>query len=196
MAYDSTDDTKRHIEEVRKRLLTFAAELLLRGDEHDKSKLGPNEKPIFDDMMPRLKTLAYGTQEYKDSRAALGPALIHHYQNNSHHPEHYQNGVAGMCLLDLVEMYCDWQAAAMRNKNCDFTKGLGVNVERFKIDPQLAQIFRNTFERHGDLNTDLPKVALRRINGSQLDTTDWHRRVRQSRHPKLRSNSSNAGMTV
>jgi hypothetical protein len=36
--------------------------------------------------------------------------------HNSHHPEHYGNrGISGMDLFDVVEMMCDWMAAARRN---------------------------------------------------------------------------------
>jgi hypothetical protein len=154
-AYDSTADTKEHIKQVRKRITEFTDRLWMRGNAHDASKLGPNEKPLFDEMTPKLKTMVYGTQEYKDSLKALGPALRHHYENNTHHPEHWgEKGVAGMCLLDLVEMYCDWQAATLRGKDGDFAKGLAINEARFKLDPQLASIFRNTFERYGDLGRD------------------------------------------
>jgi hypothetical protein len=154
--YDSTAETEEHINQVAKRLLWFADELLQRGDQHDASKLGPEEKPLFDEMTPKLKTLVYGSDEYKASLAALGPALKHHYAVNSHHPEHYENGVAGFDLLDLVEMYCDWQAACLRNKDGDFGKSLGINEKRFNMDPQLASIFRNTFERYGDVGKGLP----------------------------------------
>lgn len=159
MSYDSTADTKAHIDEVRKRLLAVADALLNRGEDHDASKLGPNEKSLFDEMTPKLKTLSYGSDEYKASLAALGPALAHHYANNSHHPEHYPNGIAGFDLLDLIEMYCDWQAAALRTASGDFAKSLSINEARFKLDPQLASILRNTFERYGDLGKDLPQAA-------------------------------------
>ena len=151
MSCDSTADTLEHIRQVSARLDAVRRMIIDRANSHDASKLGDVEKPFFDEMTPKLKTLTYGSQEYKDSLAALGPALTHHYANNSHHPEHYENGIAGMCLLDLIEMYCDWQAATLRTKNGDFAKSLGINAERFKMDPQLASIFRNTFERYGDL---------------------------------------------
>ena len=151
MSYDSQADTEEHIAQVGRRLDAIRYRLLSRAAAHDASKLGPNEKPIFDEMTPKLKELTYGTDEYKASLAALGPALKHHYANNSHHPEHYENGIAGMCLLDLVEMYCDWQAATLRTKNGDFAKSIDINATRFSMDPQLVAIFRNTFERHGDL---------------------------------------------
>lgn len=158
MAYDSANETKEHIAQVRRRLLEVADELLNRGEDHDISKLGPNEKPLFDEMTPKLKTLVYGSDDYKASLAALGPALAHHYANNSHHPEHYPNGVAGFDLLDLVEMYCDWAAATLRNKDGDMAKSFDINEKRFAMDPQLASIFRNTWDRYGGFSDSGPRT--------------------------------------
>jgi hypothetical protein len=151
-AYDSTADTLRHIARVRDLLDAMAVALIERGRVHDASKLGPEEKPHFDRETPRLKSLTYGSDEYRESLKRLGEALRHHYAANSHHPEHYADGVAGMDLLDLVEMACDWKAASERAANADFGKGLEVSIERFGIEPQLAAILRNTAERLGWLN--------------------------------------------
>ena len=74
----------------------------------------------------------------------MGDALKHHYEVNSHHPEHYDNGVAGMSLLDVMEMFCDWRAAAQRHSDGTFKKSLVINQERFAISDQLASIFENT----------------------------------------------------
>ena len=95
MAYDSTADTTEHIFQVRHRLSRFCAELQQRGYRHDQSKLGPSEKPLFDEMTPKLKTLVYGTDEYKASLAALGPALAHHYANNSTTPSTTRTALPG-----------------------------------------------------------------------------------------------------
>lgn len=142
--YDSKADTLEHIAHVRNFLGQFAMDLIFRGAVHDASKLGPEEKPLFDKMTPLLKSLTYGSDEYKASLKELGSALEHHYKVNSHHPEHYPNGVAGMTLLDLVEMYCDWHAASKRTKDGDLRKSIEIGVERFKIDSMLAQILHNT----------------------------------------------------
>lgn len=147
--YDSGPETIEHIRQVAERLKNVCTELRDRGQFHDASKLGPDEKPIFDRVTPKLKGLVYGTDEYRASLKELGPALDHHYAVNSHHPEHYGAGVAGMDLLDLIEMYCDWAAATLRTKDGDMSKGLEINAERFKIEPQLASILRNTWTRHG-----------------------------------------------
>jgi hypothetical protein len=149
MSYDSENDTRAHILQVAARLETVCAELRRRGERHDASKLGPEEKPLFDAIGPSLQSLVYGTDGYRAALERLRPALVHHYANNSHHPEHYPDGVAGMDLIDLIEMYCDWAAAALRTKDGDLVQSIEINARRFGIPSPLADIMRNTWKRHG-----------------------------------------------
>lgn len=74
----------------------------------------------------------------------MEPALDHHYANNSHHPQHYENGVDGMDLFDIVEMFFDWKAAGERTKDGDIFKSININKERFGLSEQLVKIFENT----------------------------------------------------
>ena len=149
MGFDSEKDTQDHIFQVAARLQAVGRELRGRGERHDASKLGPEEKPYFDAVGMQLQGLVYGSDEYRSALQTLDPALKHHYATNSHHPEHYANGVAGMDLIDLVEMYCDWAAAALRTKDGDLTKSIDINIERFGIDGPLAEILKNTWKRYG-----------------------------------------------
>lgn len=77
----------------------------------------------------------------------LQVALQHHYANNSHHPEHYVDGVNGYDLFDLVEMFFDWKAATERHNDGDIYKSIEANKERFKISQQVTDIFTNTAKR-------------------------------------------------
>jgi hypothetical protein len=142
--YDSKADTLEHIRRVGQLLNLAATELLKRANVHDNSKLSSPEKELFDEMTPLLAKLEYNSPEYKASLERLGVALRHHYANNSHHPEHYPNGVDDMDLFDVIEMFFDWWAATERHNNGDLRKSIDSNETRFKMSPQLAQIFRNT----------------------------------------------------
>ena len=142
--YDSTEDTIKHIERVQYLITTCRDKLFRRQYAHDESKLEDPEKAIFDEMTPKLKDSTYGSEEYKGFLASMKPALDHHYANNSHHPEHYPNGIDGMSLLDLLEMLCDWKAAGERHANGSIERSLEVNRERFKISPQLQSVLENT----------------------------------------------------
>lgn len=149
MEYDSQKETQDHIYRVAKLLSLACLNLEHRGEVHDASKLGPNEKPVFDRVTGKLKGLTYGTDEYRESLKELGPALTHHYENNTHHPEHYQNGINGMSLFDLMEMICDWKAAGERHDNGSIERSLKVNKERFKISDQLQSVLENTAREFG-----------------------------------------------
>lgn len=152
--YDSRAETIEHIMRVRELLYITQNKLESRGFEHDQTKLGPNEKPIFDRVTGKLKGLTYGSDEYKESLKDLGPALTHHYANNSHHPEHYPNGIDGMSLLDVLEMLIDWKAAGERHADGSMDRSLKVNRSRFKISDQLYSILENTCKEMGWISHD------------------------------------------
>lgn len=142
--YDSTQDTLDHISKVRARLQECIGQLEARSWVHDESKLQSPEKEAFDEVTPLLRGLTYNSPEYHANTARLGPALAHHYAANSHHPEHYPDGIAGMTLIDLVEMFCDWKAASERHADGNFERSIQINRERFAMPDQLAAIFENT----------------------------------------------------
>ncbi len=144
--YDSAKDTQDHIEKVRWNIWEFTEELDKRARTHDASKLQSPEKEVFDEVTPLLRGLTYGRPEYHANTAKLGEALKHHYANNSHHPEYHENGIAGMTLCDLVEMFCDWKAATERHADGNLERSIEINRERFGMSDQLAAIFQNTRE--------------------------------------------------
>lgn len=95
-----------------------------------------------------MAALTYGSDEYKKCLQAIKPALDHHYANNSHHPEHYKQGIDDMDLLDLVEMLADWKAASERHNDGNILKSIEINGKRFEMSPQLIRIFENTAKRY------------------------------------------------
>lgn len=144
MAYDSTQDTKDHIEKVQSRLKEIRTDLYLRGEVHDLSKLESPEKETFDAVTPKLSGLTYGSDEYRAALKEMKAGIDHHYQANSHHPEHWPNGIDDMTLMDVVEMFADWKAASERHADGNFAKSLEINRTRFEVSQQLAAIFENT----------------------------------------------------
>lgn len=143
---DSTNDTLEHIKKVGVNLSLMIAGLAMRASRHDHSKLQAEEKPVYDRVRPLLDAAEYGSEDYHAATDQLGPAFEHHTKVNPHHPEHYDNGVDGMNLLDVVEMLCDWHGAAQRRPGGHVREGLEYNIQKYGIDPQLAQILRNTVE--------------------------------------------------
>lgn len=137
-------ETKTHIIRVNELMADVTHRLCLRAVNHDRSKLFDPELQLFAEYTPMLGNATYGSDEYKQFLVGLKPALDHHYANNSHHPEHHENGIRGMSLLDLMEMICDWKASSERSKGGDLFKSLKLNAERFNISDDLLQILLNT----------------------------------------------------
>jgi hypothetical protein len=104
---------------------------------------------MYDEFTPKLRDSTYGSDEYKGFLKDMGAALQHHYANNSHHPEHYPNGINGMSLLDVIEMLADWKAATSRHADGDIQKSLEINKARFGISDQLAEMLANTVKELG-----------------------------------------------
>lgn len=156
MANESVPVTLRHIVRVRELMGLFAIEMIRRGDIHDRSKFDPIEQGPLDEMQRLIDAegpAPYGSDEYRRRTALLGPMLEHHYAANSHHPEHYGPdhpdgaGIAGMDLLDLVEMFMDWKAASERG--AESAMNLSYSVQKLGIPPMLESVFRNTAKRNG-----------------------------------------------
>ena len=149
VVYDSEADTLKHIKRVSDLLTNASNELIRRANCHDDSKLKSPEKELFDEFTPKLKGCTYGSEEYHQYLKSLKIALDHHYANNSHHPEHYKNGVNGFDLFDLIEMFFDWKAATERHADGNIYKSIDINRERFRINEQICDIFKNTATRLG-----------------------------------------------
>lgn len=149
MTYDSTADTYEHINKVKARMAEIRTALSLRAIKHDLSKLEEPEKSGYDQITEQLRDLVYGSDAYRAALDANRPTIDHHYAHNSHHPEHYENGIAGMSLLDIIEMVADWKAASERTKQGSIAASLAHNKERFGIDDQLASILENTVRELG-----------------------------------------------
>lgn len=147
--YDSRPDTIAHIRNVQGKMTLLIGEMQRRLLAHDKSKLEEPEKSIFDEFTPKLKDSEYGSEEYKGFLAEMKVALDHHYAANSHHPEHYPDGIRGMSLLDVIEMLVDWKAASERHATGDITKSIDMNQERFGYSDDLKAIFHNTAKELG-----------------------------------------------
>lgn len=139
--YDCTEDVIEHKRRVMYWIRGFCVLLKSRAKLHDDSKLNdPAEKAMFDKWTPELKEREFGTDSYKVALDGMGEGISLHYKANRHHPEHYENGVDDMTLIDVVEMLADWMAAAQaRNTHVDLKNA----TERFGLSDQLVRIFAN-----------------------------------------------------
>lgn len=144
-SYDSKADTLEHIQHVRNGIGFAISELVYRSQIHDDTKLGPEEKEVFDRVTPKLKGLTYGSEEYKASLAEMGSALTHHHTSHRHHPEYFgDDGFRGMNMIDILEMIIDWHASTKRHADGDIRKSIEINQKRFGYSDDVKVLLHNT----------------------------------------------------
>jgi hypothetical protein len=142
-------DSLDHIAKVQARMGEAISNLTIRAAHHDESKLQEPERSGYASLQLRLADARYGTDEYRAVMAESRPVITHHYAANDHHPEHHDHGIAGMSLLSLIEMLCDWKAAGERTKEGGMRQSLDVNRRRFEQDPTLYAVLENTARELG-----------------------------------------------
>lgn len=164
--YDSSETTSRHINIVRRVVQKLTAEIIKRGENHDASKFQEPEKSQLDYYIPLLKKVAFGSPEYDklNNQRKKDIGLLHHFQVNRHHPEHFENGIKDMTLVDILEMFCDWYASSTRS-DTGFLDGLKYNAERFHMSDDLRQIFENTYNLYFKDDFFVPDYAEDIISG-------------------------------
>lgn len=150
-------ETTKHKAWVFWYMMRVCWSLFRRAIRHDMSKYSRYEAPYFERSLPLLRSLEYGSPEYKAAIESLGPALQHHYEMNSHHPEHHSvYGIDAMTLLDQIEMLCDWKAAGKRHKTGSMGKSLEVNATRFNMPFARIAIYKLDCYEIGLLRPDKP----------------------------------------
>jgi hypothetical protein len=142
-------DSLDHIAKVQARMGEAIANLTIRAARHDASKLEEPELSGYASLQLRLADARYGSDEYRARLRECKPTIEHHYAANDHHPEHLDHGIAGMSLLSLIEMLCDWKAAGERTKEGSMRQSLDVNRRRFAQDPTLYAVLENTARELG-----------------------------------------------
>ena len=143
MSVDYVESVLSHKEQVARLLAEVSGALCMRAAQHDDSKFSDEEAAAYAEALTRLNAAPYGSPEYILACERIRPAIEHHYRVNRHHPEHFPNGVSDMNLVDLVEMTCDWIAAAKRSGG-DVVEALQVNRKRFGLSDQLYRIILQT----------------------------------------------------
>ena len=127
----------RHITLVREALLSISQNLEKQMLRHDLSKFYEDEFFGFTQINRVAREHKYGSPEYQASLRAVEPNPIKlHYSRNSHHPEHYKNGIDDMSLIDIIEMVADWYAASLTYGQTSFEESLEISIKRFNLSPE------------------------------------------------------------
>jgi len=142
------DKTIQHISNVNKVINVIVDKLVERGEKHDLSRLESPEVEVFGKNANKKIISDQNSPEYYRYVDRLKNALIHHQEHNRHHPEFFDNGIDGMNLIDLLEMFCDWRASCVKHgdEDIEILRRIEVNKKRFNISDQLTNVFKNTIK--------------------------------------------------
>jgi hypothetical protein len=137
---------KDHREKVAANMSVVAELIQRRGDVHDITKLMSPEVELA-----RAADKCLGPRKGLENRRGkcshVDAFIAAHYCNplNSHHPEHFENGVEDMNMIDMLEMLCDWRACCSGN----FSDTLDRGFARFKVSGPLRSLMRKTCKELG-----------------------------------------------
>lgn len=126
---------------------------------HDISKFSSEEAPHFALNRTPLSETTYGDEEYSNMlNEKLQEALNHHYENNRHHPEHYES-IEDMPLLRQIEMVVDWRSATRKHDDGNIWSSIEHNKDRFDMPDKMVKRFKLLIQKCG-LDDELPDEYL------------------------------------
>jgi hypothetical protein len=149
-------DTRKHQMIVARLLINAAQRLLKRATVHDETKLHEPEISAYIEPVYALNTeeVPYGSERYIELCKQMGKGWDHHKSFNDHHIEFFlpyavetlNDPILQLDMFALIEMCCDWIAAAQRRGN-EPVLALKTLTDKYPMDEQLQQLIRNTLAR-------------------------------------------------
>lgn len=143
---DFDERLKQHKKGVKNYLEIISMLLNSRALTHDNSK-SSNEEYKYYKMANSVNRNDFKTyEEYLDFiKPTLNKGLKHHYENNRHHPEYFDNGIEDMTLIDVLEMIADWYISIKQNGK-ELDNEIKYNFDKYNVSEQLRKIIMNTYK--------------------------------------------------
>ena len=143
---DFDERLKQHKKGVKNYLEIISMLLNSRALTHDNSK-SSNEEYKYYKMANSVNRNNFKTyEEYLDFiKPTLNKGLKHHYENNRHHPEYFDNGIEDMTLIDVLEMIADWYISIKQNGK-ELDNEIKYNFDKYNVSEQLRKIIMNTYK--------------------------------------------------
>lgn len=133
---------------VLKYMMEYIHDLLKRTEEHDNSKFSEEEFPSRIVAIKEFEAHPYGSPEHSAVLKKYEYLTTAHYKKNRHHPEHFENGIDDMTLVDLLELLADWKAASLKEPNENISNSINIGNQKYNISPQLLKILENTAKEY------------------------------------------------
>jgi len=86
----------------------------------------------------------YGSPQYVEKMRRWKYVFDHHYKYNRHHPEHFEFGIQGMNLVDIIEMLCDWIGYKDYISITEAISTVEQQMKRYGFSDDLSYIIKNT----------------------------------------------------
>ena len=136
----------RHRESLADSMIEIADHLRQRARVHDRCKLKPDQFIGFARIDQAEREHGYGSREFSRALRADSEAIRTHVAESSHHPEHHAI-VADMGWLDIIEMVCDWKAAAdTYDRGLSLRDGLQAQFDRLDFTPAQQWLIRQVVD--------------------------------------------------
>jgi hypothetical protein len=120
---------------LRDNRMDIAIALLQRANIHDNSKLVGPELELLSSLFGNQSAFINPNIMLTDSEREI---IEKHWENNRHHPEHFNN-MTKMNELDILEMVCDWYARSLQYKT-DFLEFVKTRQEtRFHFPKEMFE---------------------------------------------------------
>lgn len=161
----------KHIRSVRAKLYVILNEISKRVLQHDKSKLEYPEYNLWCKMdeEPRYK---YGTKEYFDKIERNKHVFNLHYKHNTHHPEHYVNGILDMDLVDVLEMLIDWISYKDKIRISEAIELIEQQSRRYGLSEEFECVLKNTLINYFCKLTDDQHFVISNYSDEDLHAID------------------------
>lgn len=131
-----------HKKNVTNLINLIIIELHKRINEHDESSLNSNEVEVLTYFPEYIKKDSYLNEESLAYIREIKNALNIHFKKNSHHPEHFNNKIKDMNLIDIIEMLCDWKSTM--SEDDDIISVIKRNKKIYNFSNELMYILINT----------------------------------------------------
>ncbi|MGL4589831.1 MAG: DUF5662 family protein [Mycoplasmatales bacterium] len=148
-----------HRKRVEKALTEIQHDIEARKQNHDLDKIeNPEIYEVYNEHFPILKTIPFGTKEYKQYEADYFSNAHYLHVQNRHHFYDHRNTTTKPNLLDILEALVDIRESIKQYDEYNTESAIEV-LKRKKIDQlSLAEVVENT---------------IRYLDGEREDEEKW-----------------------
>lgn len=128
---------------VHDKMATVSRDINTRARHHDQSSLNGSEFRIYEEHFDELQKYPMFDPRRDAVLKEMRVATMYHHNANDHHPEHFDDGINGMNLIQMIEFVADIMSQSEQN-GIDVYEMLPLLKDQYDISSQLYQVILNT----------------------------------------------------